>query len=317
MSALLGIDYGATHTKMLLVDGAHGDGPVVARESVRTGKLEELAESVRTFTAGRAVARFGITVAGTLDERSGVVGRSANMPWLDGVSPARTLTDLVGIPGVAVQDGVATAAAEAALGAGRGVEDVFVIALGTGIAGAHIVAGEVRAGAHGGAGEVGHIVIGGTHRCSCGQIGCLETLIGGAQLGRRWAELSPATGDPAATARDVVLAAESGNQGAEDALAQASDALARALLQISALLDPGVIVIGGGVARSPRWTVVPAFEKARRDATFHRLPDMRLAELGVWAGAHGAVLSAAEAPHQGSPSGLAAATCGSPRPAGG
>ncbi|SEE93730.1 ROK family protein [Ruania alba] len=293
MNALLGIDYGGTHTKLLLVDGTEGDGPVLARESVPTAGLDVLVQDVRRFVGDQPVARFAMTVAGTFDAATGVVRRSVNMPWLDGTAPAQRISAAVGIPGSAVQDGIATAVGEATLGAGRDADDVFVIAIGTGIAGAHIVGGQVRAGAHGGAGEVGHVAIAGAHRCSCGQTGCLETLIGGGQLGLRWVEQSASRADPP-TARDVVVAAEAGDEAAQAVLAQASDGLARALLQVSALLDPGVIVIGGGVARSPSWTVHPAFERARREATFHRLPEMRLAELGVWAAAHGAVLAAAD-----------------------
>src|SRR5690625_7330522 len=64
-----------------------------------------------------------MTVTGTFHAATGVVGRSTNMPWLDGTAPAGALADLVGIPGVAVRDGAATATAEAQLGAGRGAED--------------------------------------------------------------------------------------------------------------------------------------------------------------------------------------------------
>ena len=290
MSALLGIDYGATRTKLLL---AAADGRVIARDEVPTGSLTDLAANVRTFAAGRAVTRFGLTVTGTFHAATGVVGRSTNMPWLDGTAPAGALADLVGIPGVAVRDGAATAAAEAQLGAGRGAEDVFLLALGTGIAGAHVVEGEVRAGSHGAAGEIGHVVVGGSHTCSCGQTGCLETLIGGAQLGRRWAEERGIGPDPGCTAQEVVAAAESGDEAAVRVLERGARGLARAILSLCALLDPGVLVLGGGVARSPEWTVWPAVERARDQATFHHLPKVRLAELGVWAGAHGAVLAAA------------------------
>ena len=301
MTALLGIDYGGTRTKLVL--RATADRRVLGREEVATGDLPDLAEHVRSFVDGAQVQRFGMSVAGTFDAATGVVGRSTNMPWLDGTAPADALTELVGIPGVAVQDGIATAIAEAAVGAGRGAQDVFVIALGTGIAGAHVVRGEVRAGAHGGAGEIGHLIVGGGHLCSCGQTGCLETLIGGAQLGRRWAEKATgrdaAAGAPgpagAVTAREVVAAAEAGDRAAQKVLDRGAQALARALLHVSALIDPGVLVFGGGLARSPEWTVHPAVRFAQQTATFHELPQVRLAELGVWAGAHGALLYAAEA----------------------
>lgn len=285
----LGIDYGGTQTKLLLISET---GAELARQTVPTGGLDELGARVGSFlTAGRADV-FAVTVAGTLDPATGVVGRSTNLPWLEGTAPAEVLAARLGIPGTAVQDGEAAALAEARLGAGRGSADVFVIALGTGIAGAHVVGGNVRRGAHGAAGEVGHMQV--AHNgvvCSCGQVGCLETAIGGNQLAARWAEhgAAVATG---ATALDVVRAAERGDPAARAALTDAARALGRAILEVSALLDPELVVVGGGVARAPEWTVHPALESARAAATFHRLPELRLATLGVWAGARGAAQAA-------------------------
>ncbi|GAA3668360.1 ROK family protein [Microbacterium marinilacus] len=296
MTALLGIDYGGTHTKLLLA-GADGDPAATRRRTVPSASaagLDGLAREVEAFLGGSSVAAFGVTVPGTLDVESGVVGHSANLPWLDGLAPATLLGERIGAPGVAVQDGVAAAIAEARSGAGRGHDDIFVVALGTGIAGAHVVRGEVRRGAHGGAGEVGHTDVGGDLPCSCGQRGCLETLIGGAQLGRRWRERLGSEGGDAASAVDVVRAARGGDAAAIAVLDDATSALARALLTISALIDPALFVIGGGLARSPEWTVDPAVAKARSGATFHRLPDVVPAGLGVWAGAQGAALSAAD-----------------------
>ncbi|WP_157974098.1 ROK family protein, partial [Desertihabitans aurantiacus] len=184
---LLGIDHGGTATKLLLVDG----DAVVDRATIATGSfadLDKLADGLLAFLAGRPVDRFGLTVAGTLDPVTQVVLSSANLRWLDGLAPAALLAERLGVPGTAVQDGAAAAAAEARLGAGRGAEDVFVVALGTGIAGAHVVNGQVRAGAAGGAGEIGHLVVTDGPLCSCRQRGCLETAIGGVQLGARWLE---------------------------------------------------------------------------------------------------------------------------------
>lgn len=281
----MGIDYGGTHTKLLLVAG---DGRELARDSVPTGDLDELGARAATFLGAVAVDAFAVTIAGTLDPATGIVGRSTNLPWLDGTAPGDVLSARLGIPGFSVQDGEAAALAEARLGAGRGSDDVFVIALGTGIAGAHVVSGAVRRGAHGAAGEVGHMqVVQNGVVCSCGQVGCLETAIGGNQLAARWTD-NGGDAPSGATAHDVVLAADAGDAAACAALNAATRALGRAILEVSALVDPELIVIGGGVARSPEWTVHPAIDVARASATFHSVPEIRLATLGVWAGARGA-----------------------------
>lgn len=285
----LGIDYGGTHTKLLLVAG---DGRELARDTVPTGDLEELGTRAAAFLGGATIDTFAVTIAGTLEPATGLVGRSTNLPWLDGTAPGEVLAERLGAPGFAIQDGEAAALAEARLGAGRGSDDVFVIALGTGIAGAHVVSGVVRRGAHGAAGEVGHMqVVQNGVVCSCGQLGCLETAIGGNQLAARWADGGGKV--PAgATARDVVIAAEARDDTARAALNDATHALARAILEVSALVDPQLMVIGGGVARSPEWTVQPAIDMARASATFHCIPEIRLATLGVWAGARGAAEAA-------------------------
>jgi len=287
----LGIDYGGTHTKLMLVSE---QGDEVGRATVPSGSLDELGAAARGFldASEHTATGFAVTIAGTLDPATGVVGRAANMSWLNGTRPAESLAGMLGIRGRAVQDGEAAATAEARLGAGRGSDDVFVIALGTGIAGAHVVDGTVRRGAHGAAGEIGHIPVAGNGvRCSCGQTGCLETAIGGTKVAARWGELggSPAAG---ATALDVVRAAEAGDGAARAALDAAAQALGRAILELAALVDPGLIVVGGGLSRSPQWTVDPAVDAARAGATFHTIPEVRLATLGVWAGARGAALLA-------------------------
>lgn len=290
----LGIDYGGTDTKLVLVSS---DGEMIDQSIVPSASLDELAGSVRGFLADsrNAPSGFAVTIAGTLDPATGVVGRAANMSWLDGTRPAETLASALGIPGRAVQDGEAAALAEARLGAGRGSDDVFVIALGTGIAGAHVVEGAVRKGAHGAAGEIGHLAVAGNGvRCSCGQIGCLETAIGGTKIAERWRE-NGGSAAAGATARDVVVAAEAGDVAARGALDAAARALGRAILELAALVDPALIVVGGGLSRSPRWTVDPAVDVARAGATFHTIPDVKLATLGVWAGARGAALLAPRA----------------------
>lgn len=294
MTLLLGVDNGGTRVKLLLARETGGRLEHVRTDDAPTPRgpaaMDELASLTRAFLADDRADAFGITVAGILDEASGVVTTSANMRWLEGLAPARELADRLDLPGEAVQDGVATAIAEAILGAGRGADDVFVLALGTGIAGAHVVDGAVRKGAHGGAGEIGHLATGRGEKCTCGQSGCLESVLGGTRLGARW-DRARGVG-AASTALDVVLAAERGDGTARAILDEATTALANGLLSVMAMIDPGVIVIGGGLSNSPTWIIDPAIDKARRQATFHSVPPIVRAQLGSWAGAWGAAVTA-------------------------
>ncbi|SDE09641.1 ROK family protein [Auraticoccus monumenti] len=302
MSApLLGVDLGGTSTKLLLGRPGPDGAEPLEQTQVPTprgpGALDLLADRVQAFLAGRTVAAAGVTVPGLLDG-DGVVTRSVNLPWLDGVAVGDVLGTALGVPVVAVHDGRAAARAEAVLGAGRGHADVYVLTLGTGIAGAQVIGGQVLAGAHLSAGEVGHVSQDDHGRlCSCGQRGCLETLVGAEHLARRWQEVLAAEGSTpqtAPTARDLVEAARAGHPGASAVLDQATTALARALLALLATVDPGLVVVGGGLGQAADVVVAPAVVKLTERATFHSVPPVVPSALGPWAGAWGAVLGAAD-----------------------
>ncbi len=295
MSLLLGIDCGGTNTKLLLAELQDGMPQAVRQQVLPTPRdgaaIGAVGEQVQSFLAGDVPDAFGVAVPGILDRR-GVVLRSTNLPWFEGSAPAADLGSLLGLPGAAANDGTSAARAEVALGAGRGEQDVFILALGTGVAGAHVIGGEIRHGAHGGAGEIGHIGDFGDRLCSCGQRGCLETRIGGTQLARRWREVLEKPPARPVSARDLVDAARLGDPRAREILDQATSALATSLLGLVALVDPGMIVIGGGLSRAEDLLVVPTVAKLRERATFHQLPPIVPTALGMWGAAWGAVLEA-------------------------
>ena len=92
----LGIDYGGTHTKFLLVSQG---GEELARADRSDGQHRRAGDRVARFLASAPADAFGVTVAGTLDPATGIVGRSTNLPWLDGTAPAEVLSARLGIPG--------------------------------------------------------------------------------------------------------------------------------------------------------------------------------------------------------------------------
>lgn len=302
----LGIDLGGSSTKLLLARGAGStggaDGAGAAPEALWQHRLDgalvpatldDLRDTVQAAAARTAttVQAIGVTVPGIVDERTGVVRRSVNMPWLEGVSVPERFGELLGAPAVAVHDGRAAALAEARLGAGRGSDDVFVLALGTGVAGAHVVDGVVRTGAHDAAGEAGHVSLDPAGPpCGCGQRGCLEAYVGAPHLAAAWREV---TGEPDADAAGLLRAAVAGDARAAAVVSDASTALARSILALVAVVDPGRIVVGGGLGVPPSPLLDAAERKARAGATFHRVPPVVAASLGPWAGAWGAVLAAA------------------------
>ncbi len=292
MSLWLGIDCGGTNTKVLLGEREGGELVLRSRERFPTPRhpeaLVEVGHRVRSFLDGQVPVGFGIAVPGIIDA-SGTVLTSTNLPWLEGATPAMALAEAVGAPGVVLHDGAAAAQAEVTLGAARGEPDAFIIALGTGVAGAHVVDGRIRRGSHGGAGEIGHVSLGGDRLCSCGQRGCLETAIGGRQLARQWQET---LGVADRTAKDLVEAVRAGDLRARGLLEAGTSALARGVLAMVALLDPGIIVIGGGLATAADLVIAPTAEKVAGLATFHQVPPIVPAALGSWAAAWGALLAA-------------------------
>ncbi|MBB0232981.1 ROK family protein, partial [Streptomyces calidiresistens] len=220
----------------------------------------------------------------------GVVRYAANLGWRD-VPLGRLLAErLAGIPVAVGHDVRAGGLAEGLLGAGRGASRFLFVALGTGIAGAIGIEGRVEAGAHSGAGEIGHIVVRPDGPlCGCGQRGCLETLASASAVGRAWAA---ACGDPAADAADAARAVAAGDPRALRVWREAVDALADGLLTGITLLDPEVVIIGGGLARAGDLLLDPLRGALRERITFQHPPALVPAELGDAAGCLGAGLLA-------------------------
>ena len=290
-AAVLGLDVGGSSVKGLLVEAsAPGDRlPAAVREerhpTPKGEPVSGLLRLIEDFAATQEVSAVAVSIPGIVDEDAGRVIRSANIPALDGCALGESLSEALGIPVRVLNDGHAAALAEASWGAGSDRDDVFVLALGTGIAGAHIVSGQLAAGAHGSAGELGHIAVSSPGApCSCGRNGCLETVIGAPALTASWHRVGGSGGT-----EDLLRAEAEGDERARHVVGNAVGALSEAILTLTALVDPGCIVIGGGLASAPHRLVTLTAERVARDATFHRVPPILPARLGRWAGAHGAV----------------------------
>jgi glucokinase len=233
----------------------------------------------------------GVVVPGVVDEAAGVAVWSANLGFRD-VPLRNLLSARLGLPAAIGHDVRAGGLAEARLGAARGIDHVLFVAVGTGIAGAHVVHGRAHAGAHGAGGEIGHVVVRPDGPdCRCGARGCLESVASAAALERRYAAL---TGEPAtaATAAEVAARAVAGEPAASAAWREIVEALADGLVTAQALLDPAVIVLGGGLAEAGKSLLTPLRAAVRARLTFHREPVLTRAALGDEAGFLGAALLA-------------------------
>ncbi|MEU1626861.1 ROK family protein [Streptomyces sp. NPDC020096] len=300
MEHVIALDVGGTGMKAALVavDGTllyearrptnRERGPEAVIAAILDFAADLRAHGVRTL--GEPAAAAGVAVPGVVDDEHGVAVYSSNIGWRDVPMRALLADRLDGIPTALGHDLRCGGLAEGRLGAGRGQDRFLFLALGTGIAAAIGIDGRIEAGAHGCAGEIGHIVVRpGGRRCPCGQTGCLETEASAAAVARDWAEASC---DPAATAADCAQAVEKDDPRAAAVWHNAISALADGLVTGLTLLDPRVLIVGGGLAEAGETLLGPLRAAVTERVTFQRLPLIVPAALGDAAGCLGAGLLA-------------------------
>jgi glucokinase len=295
---VIALDVGGTGMKCALV---RPDGTVHHAERHPTGAdrggaavtatILDVAGSLadRARADGLVPIAAGVAVPGVIDEQAGIAVWAANIGFRD--VPLRDLLSArLGVPAALGHDVRVGGMAEARLGAGRGQRHVLFIAIGTGIAAAHVVDGHAFAGAHGAAGEVGHVVVRpGGPPCGCGNRGCLEAVASASAIARRYAELSGLAGSAAA---DVAARAAAGEELAGTVWQEAVEALADGLLTAQALYDAGIVVLGGGLAEAGEALLGPLRLALDSRRTFHLMPEIVRAGLGDTAGCLGAALLA-------------------------
>jgi glucokinase len=285
-AALVGADGALLHGERRSTGRERGPGAVVAAILDFAAELRDIGER----RLGRPAEAAGIAVPGTIDEPRGVAVFAANLGWRD--VPLRALLSerLAGTPVALGHDVRAGGLAEGRIGAGQGAARFLYVALGTGIAGAIGIDGRVEPGANGYSGEIGHVVVRpGGPACDCGQAGCLERFASAAAVSRAWAA---ASSDPAADAADCARAVAAGDPRAAEVWREAVDVLADGLLVGVTLLDPGTLIIGGGLAEAGDTLFAPLRAAVAQRITFQKSPRIVPAALGDTAGCLGAGLLA-------------------------
>jgi len=270
----IGIDLGGTKIEGLALNEAGGE---LARLRIATpqrdywatvraiaGMVEQLER--RVAEAGKAnggvsadeKASVGVGIPGTIVRSTGLV-KNANSTWLNDMPLERDLTEALSRPVRCANDANCLAVSEATDGAAAGAAVVFAVILGTGCGGGVTVDCRVHVGPNAVAGEWGHNPLPwatedelpGPH-CYCGRSGCIETWISGTGLERDHATVNPRGGLGALTGSEIVAAAEAGDGAAEASLRRLESRIGRALASVVNLLDPDVIVIGGGLSKVKR-----------------------------------------------------------------
>ena len=287
------IDLGGTSMKGALVAA---DGTALARIDAPTpaadggaAVLAAVLSLARSLAAAGAVVGAAAITPGQVHE--GVVRFAANIGWRD-VPLAAELSAVLGVPAAVEHDAAGAALAEASHG-NRSADCLFV-ALGTGIGTGHVRDGRVATGSTGGAGELGHIpVYPDGDPCACGQRGCLEVYASAAAVARRYAASRAAAGDPdPGVSADVVVARLDSDPVARAVWVKAIEALALALATTTLLIDPGVIVLGGGLARAGDALLRPLSGRLAARLAWRSPPPLELSALGTDAGWRGAGLLA-------------------------
>jgi fructokinase len=196
----------------------------------------------------------GVGIPGTISSATGLI-KNSNSTWLTGRPLAEDLSRLLDRPIRFANDANCFALSEAIDGAAAGADVVFGVIIGTGTGGGVVIRREVLVGANAIGGEWGHNPLPAPRghespgpRCYCGRSGCIETFLSGPGLARDYVE----SGGPSVTAQEIATRAAAGEALADAALARYEERMARALASVINLLDPDVIVLGGGVSNIDR-----------------------------------------------------------------
>lgn len=261
----IGIDLGGTKMEGIVLDDS---GVEIARARVPTPRgdyaasLQAIAALIAQIDPEPAASTaIGIGIPGTVSPATGLV-KNANSTWLIGHPFDRDLSERLGREVRVANDANCFAVSEATDGAGAGAESVFGVIVGTGVGGGLVNHGRIMPGGNAIAGEWGHTPLPWMtaeefpgSECFCGRRGCIETFISGPAVARAY---TAKTGQDLSVA-DIVSAAGKGDETARTALADLTDRLARGLAMIMNIIDPDVIVLGGGLSNI--------------DALYEELPD--------------------------------------------
>jgi len=249
----IGVDLGGTKIEGIALRGSEE----VARIRVGTPRgdyaatVEAVAALVETLERQTSShATVGVGIPGTMSTATGLV-KNANSVWLIGQPLRADLERRLGREVRIANDANCFAVSEAADGAAAGVEVVFGVIVGTGTGAGIVVRGEALTGPNGIAGEWGHNPLpwpADEERpgpaCYCGRHGCVETFLSGPGLQADYRRYTGVELDPPA----IAAAAHAGDKGARDALSRYEHRMARALASVINVLDPDVIVLGGGMS---------------------------------------------------------------------
>lgn len=301
-----GVDIGGTTIKMGFFET---NGTLLDKWEIKTntgdgGKeiLSDISKSIDNKLAQENISKsdvegIGVGVPGPV-RADGVVNRCVNLGW--GVfDAAGELSSLTGLPVKVGNDANVAALGEMWQGGAKGCKDVVMVTLGTGVGGGIIVDGKIVAGSNGAGGEIGHITVNKEEieACNCGQYGCLEQYASATGIvrmaKRKLAKISDETvlrKYEDLTAKDIFDEAKAGDEVALGLVDEVGELLGSTLSNIACVVNPEVIVVGGGVSKAGA-ILIDSIQNHFEETSFHATRDTRfeIATLGNDAGMYGSL----------------------------
>ncbi len=243
---VIGIDIGGTKLAGIRFEGGRAGRPEV-RQTPKGARetLDAVVDLIREVSGSLPFSGVGVGSAGVFDSSGVVTSATDLLPGWTGTDVAGVIGKAFGTKVVAINDVHAAGLAEATFGAGRGVDRLLVVTVGTGLGGALVSNGRVELGRTGTAGSIGHTWLrGSSRRCSCGLFGHAEPAVSG--VGMEAAFI--AAGGPPLGLRDIATLARDGDVTARAVIEAGARALGATLASAAHMADPDLVIVGGGVA---------------------------------------------------------------------
>ncbi|MBQ2900433.1 MAG: ROK family glucokinase [Agathobacter sp.] len=299
-----GVDIGGTTIKMGFFET---DGKLLDKWEIKTNTanggaeiLSDIAKGIDNKLAQEGISKdevqgVGVGVPGPVRDE-GIVNRCVNLGW-GIVNVAEELGALTGLTVKVGNDANVAGLGEAWQGGAKGCKNAVMVTLGTGVGGGVIVDGKIVAGFHGAGGEIGHITVNPDEieACNCGQYGCLEQYTSATGIVRMAKRKLAKSDDETSlrkfeplTAKDIFDEAKAGDEIAKELVDELGLILGSALSNLAVVVNPEVIVIGGGVSKAGA-ILIDTVEEHFKENAFYALKETRfeLATLGNDAGIYG------------------------------
>ena len=308
----IGLDVGGTTFKAGVVTE---DGRIVHKDAMPTGIERPYQEIIADMAAlckkvaadagieMSEIRSIGVGVTGLFDNKTGMIPFCTNLGWHD-IPFVAEMKKHLDTPVYGDNDATVAGLAESVAGVSAGIKDSVFLTLGTGVGGGIIIDGKPYSGAHGCGSEIGHMMIKmGGELCTCGNYGCFERYASATAIIREARKaiveypessmLAACGGDPEKlNAKIVIDAARAGDEAAKAVFGGYVQALAVGIINIINMLDPEVIVLGGGVSAAGEFLLNAVREAVKPMVFFKTMPYARieLAQLGNDAGIIGAAM---------------------------